>query len=301
MTQSNAASIDYTALKSGGIIMQKDDDFFSVRLKLPGGCISSDQLTKIAEVANKYGRGTVRLTARQGLEIPCVPFEKIEAIRNELSQAGLALGYCGPRFRAVTACSGLPVCRYAIADSQRLAKEIDKIFGGRQLPYKFKATVSGCPNACTKPLENDIGLCGVIQPWLESESCIGCGLCVDICKENALVLQDGKPMLDMSRCVYCGDCIQSCPTDAWKERRKGYAVFAGGKMGRHPRLGEKIADFVDEEHGIGIIQCCLDFYMQHGNKRESFGDLLRRFGIERFKSEILQEESQGVACDKEVH
>ena len=291
MAQPNTAYIDPTALKSGGIIMQKDDDFFAVRLKLPGGCISADQLPKIADLANRYGRGTIRLTARQGVEIPWVRFEEIEAIRKELYQAGLALGYCGPRFRAVTACSGLPICRYAIADSQRLARKIDKIFGGQQLPYKFKATVSGCSNACSKPLENDIGLCGVIQPRLECETCIGCSLCVDICKENALMLFDGKPMLDISRCVHCGDCIQSCPTDAWKEERKGYAVFAGGKMGRHPSLGEKIADFVDEEQGIEIIRRCLDFYLQNGNKRERFGDLLQRFGIERFKSEILKGEA----------
>jgi hypothetical protein len=32
-----APSIDYAALKSGGIIMQKDDDFFAIRLRLPGG------------------------------------------------------------------------------------------------------------------------------------------------------------------------------------------------------------------------------------------------------------------------
>ena len=97
MTQPKNAYLDHTALKSGGVIMQKDDDFFSVRLKLPGGCISSDQLTKIAVVADKYGRGTVRLTARQGLEIPWVPFEKIEAVGDELFQSDLALGYFADR------------------------------------------------------------------------------------------------------------------------------------------------------------------------------------------------------------
>jgi sulfite reductase beta subunit-like hemoprotein len=65
-------SIDYAALKSGGIIMQKDDDFFALRLRLPGGCIASELLPRIAAAAKKYGRGEVRLTARQGIEIPWI-------------------------------------------------------------------------------------------------------------------------------------------------------------------------------------------------------------------------------------
>ena len=178
------------------------------------------------------------------------------------------LGPCGPRFRTVTACPGLPVCRRALADSQSFALQIDRRFGGLQLPDKFKATVSACPNGCSRPLESEIGLCAAVQPRLDPDACIGCDLCVDICKEKALVLQNEKPVLDRNRCILCGDCIQSCPTDACKTEKLGYSVFAEGKMGRHPELGEKIADFVDEVQGVRIIQSCLDFYRQHGNRRE---------------------------------
>lgn len=284
-----AKRIDYAALKSGGIIMQKDDDFYAIRLRLPGGCIPADQLPKVAEVAEKFGRGTVRLTARQGIEIPWISFKEIEAARNELAKEGLALGPCGPRFRTVTACPGLPVCRLALADSQSFAQHIDRKFGGLQLPHKFKTTVSACPNGCSKPRENELGFGAVVQPRLDADACTGCGLCVDICREKALAMQDEKPVLDLSRCILCGDCIQSCPTDAWKTERKGYSVFAGGMMGRHPRLGEKIADFVDEGHGTRIIQRCLDFYREHGKKRERFGDLIQRVGMDEFKAAVLQE------------
>ena len=283
-----APSIDYAALKSGGIIMQKDDDFFAIRLRLPGGSIPADQLPRIAEVARKYGRGEVRLTARAGIEIPWIKFSEIELARKELANAGLALGPCGPRFRTVTACPGLPVCRRALADSQSFARQIDQRFSGLQLPHKFKATVSACPNACSRPLENEIGFCAAAEPELQKDACMGCGLCVDICREKALVLQDGKPLLDGSRCVHCADCMQSCPTDAWKVERMGYAVYAGGKNGRHPTQGEKIAEFVDEEQGMMIIARCLDFYRQHGKKRERLGDMICRIGRDEFKAAVLQ-------------
>ncbi len=291
MTDANPAPcIDYAALKSGGIIMQRDDDLYAIRLRLPGGCISADKLPKIVGVAKKYGRGQVRLTARQGIEIPWIRFKEIEAARRELAEAGLTLGPCGPRFRTVTACPGLPICRLALVDCQSMALKIDQKFSGQLLPHKFKATVSGCPNGCSKPLENEIGLCGVVLPRLEGDNCTGCSLCIDICKEKALQLQDGKPVLDLRRCVQCGDCIQSCPTDAWKVERRGYAVHAGGRMGRHPRLGEKIADFVNEEHAMEIIGRSLDFYKINGHKRERFCDLIHRIGVERFKAAILGQE-----------
>ncbi len=285
----SAPRIDYASLKSGGIIMQKDDDFFAIRLRLPGGCISADLLPRIADVAKTYGQGTVRLTARQGLEIPWIKFGEIEAARRELAEAGLSLGPCGPRFRTVTACSGLPVCRKALSDSLSFAQQIDRKFGGRLLPHKFKATVSACPNGCSKPLENELGFCAAVQPRLNADACMGCGLCADICRESAIRMMSEKPVLDMSLCILCGDCIQSCPTDAWETDRKGYSVFAGGMMGRHPRLGEKIADYVDEKTGIRILQRCLDFYQQRGNKRERFSDLIRRVGIDEFKAAVLQE------------
>ncbi len=269
--------------------MQKDDDFFAIRLRLPGGSIPANQLPRIAEVAKKYGRGEVHLTARAGMEIPWIRFRDIEAARKELAFAGLPLGPCGPRFRTVTACPGLPVCRKALADSQGFARRIDHVFGGLLLPHKFKATVSACPNACSRPLESEIGFCATAEPQLDKDACMGCGLCPDICRENALTIAEGRPALDAERCVLCADCIQSCPTDAWKTKRMGYSVYAGGKMGRHPELASKIADFVDEEQGMRVIQRCLDFYSQHGNKRERFGDLIRRVGIDEFKAAVLQE------------
>lgn len=290
MTASDPSDrVDYASLKSGGIIMQRDDDFFAIRLKLPGGIISADKLARISEVAQRYGQGNVRLTARQGIEIPWIKFEKIEAARKELAVAGLELGPCGARVRTVTACPGLPICRKALEDSQRFARMIDSRFSGLSLPHKFKATVSACPNACSGPLESDIGFCAATKPQLEKKACIGCGLCLDICKEKALILEDGFPMLKKDRCIFCADCIDCCPTGAWKSERSGYTVYAGGRIGRHPILGKKIAEFVDEETGLNLIQRCLEFYRQHGKRGERFGDLITSIGFDRFSGFVFQE------------
>lgn len=61
---------DYAALKKGGFMRQKQKNNFSLRLRVVGGNLTSVQLAKIAEVAEKFGDGHVHMTSRQSVEIP---------------------------------------------------------------------------------------------------------------------------------------------------------------------------------------------------------------------------------------
>ena len=50
-------------LKSGGYIRQRQKDLFTVRLRCPGGRVSLDKLKKIAEVAPKYSKKIMCISA----------------------------------------------------------------------------------------------------------------------------------------------------------------------------------------------------------------------------------------------
>ena len=52
-----AEKVDYAALKKGGFMRQKQKNNFSLRLAVVGGYLTAENLTKIAEVAEKYGEG----------------------------------------------------------------------------------------------------------------------------------------------------------------------------------------------------------------------------------------------------
>jgi len=52
--------IDLNALKAGGFIIQKQANFFSLRLKMPVENIPNERLVKVAEVAQRYGKGYVQ-------------------------------------------------------------------------------------------------------------------------------------------------------------------------------------------------------------------------------------------------
>ena len=101
---------DYALLKKGGFMKQKQKDNFSLRLSVVGGQVSAEQLVAITEVAKKFGHGYVHLTSRQGVEIPFIKLEDIDAVKEELAKGGVTPGVCGPRVRTITACQGAAVC-----------------------------------------------------------------------------------------------------------------------------------------------------------------------------------------------
>lgn len=151
-------AVDYSTLKKGGFMRQKQKNCFSLRLRTVGGHLSAEQLAKIAEVADKYGEGYIHLTSRQGVEIPFIRLEQIDEAKNALEEGSVTPGVCGPRVRTITACQGSAVCPSGCIDTYALAQEIDERYFGRELPHKFKFGITGCQNNCLKAEENDAGI-----------------------------------------------------------------------------------------------------------------------------------------------
>ena len=57
-----AQKVDYAALKKGGYMRQKQKGYGSLRLAVIGGNLTAENIKKVAEVAEKYGRGYVHMT-----------------------------------------------------------------------------------------------------------------------------------------------------------------------------------------------------------------------------------------------
>lgn len=277
-------------LKSGGLMKQKEKDLFSLRLRIVGGFVKSEELVKLSQIANKYGKGYIHLTTRQGIEIPNINFKDFEKVKKELARVELQMGACGPRVRTVTACQG-KVCSHGLIDCLLLAKDIDKqYFGISGYPHKFKIGITGCPNACIKPQENDLGVMGRLKKKFIKEDCNYCGLCAQICPVEAIqVDKDNEELVFYEdKCIGCGDCVYSCPTSAWQKRQEGYKIFVGGKMGKFPKLGIEVFDFVEtRDKTLEIIKKTLEFYKKFGKKNERFRDTLDREGVDKYKEEVL--------------
>ncbi len=273
---------DYKELKKGGMMRQAEAGLFSVRLHVVGGRLATPQLRAIHEAADRYGRGQIHLTSRQGVEIPFVPLESLSALKEFLAPSGVGVGVCGPTVRTVTACQGCRVCPSGVIDSPELAEAVDRELYGKPVPHKFKVGISGCVNNCMKAEENDAGIKGWIEPRWEKSACDFCGICEAVCPTKAIALSagDGELVIDPERCIGCGDCISSCPSAGMLERIRGYRIFAGGKFGRRPSLGRRILGILrTEEEAMAAILAVLDFFRAHGKPRERFGDTLRGTGF----------------------
>jgi dissimilatory sulfite reductase (desulfoviridin) alpha/beta subunit len=280
--------VDYAALKKGGFMRQKQKDTFSMRLKVIGGQVNAEHLRKIGEVAEKYGKGYIHLTSRQGIEVPFIRLGDIEAVKKELAGAGVKVGVCGPRVRTVTACQGSEVCPSAAIETSRLAEELDERYFGRELPHKFKIGITGCKNNCLKAEENDLGIKGSIFPEWQRAACTFCGVCEAVCPPGVVRVDKEKQDLSFKKegCVYCGKCVKSCPANAWAGKN-GYVLSFGGMFGNDIKEGLRLLPIVfDKDQLFKAADVAIHFYQTHGNGGERMGKTLNRVGTADLKKEL---------------
>jgi len=245
-----SGKLDFSTLKTGGIIKQRQKDKFTVRLKCPGGRVPLEKLARIVDVARKYAGDYVHISVRQSIELPYVDYRDIGKIQQELAEVGQEIASCGARVRVPSACAGCEYNPNGIANTQEMTARITEQFFGkkRPLPHKFKMSFSGCPIDCARSSEMDLGFQGAVNPGWDESACTGCRICSHACTEGAIEsdADTGKPVRDPAKCLFCGDCIRSCPTDAWQPQATGWVVRVGGKHGRHPLTGPQIARFVPD-------------------------------------------------------
>lgn len=148
--------------------------------------------------------------------------------------------------------------------------------GPLKLHHEFLISISDCPNGCSRPQIADIGIIGACTPAIGKEPCTSCASCVEACREEAILLQNGSPVIDHSKCLGCGKCIKACPSGTLISEMKGHRILTGGRLGRHPRLAEELSGIHDLSAGLQIIERCLDIYQSHCRKGERFGEILQR-------------------------
>ncbi|WP_290623662.1 MULTISPECIES: nitrite/sulfite reductase [unclassified Archaeoglobus] len=139
-----------------------------LRVKIPGGSLTTEQLRGIAELSDKYGRGYAEITTRQDIQLHWIEAEDALEIFLEMEKLGFTTDLCGQAFSEV--CHGdvrntvcCPLSGKKGYDAYWLVKEITEFFSGNpdyvRLPHKFKIGISTCENNCIREENHDLTLC----------------------------------------------------------------------------------------------------------------------------------------------
>ena len=273
----------------GGIITERDAAYSTVRLRAPAGIFTVDQLRGIATLAKKYGKGEVHSTTRQTLEIPHVKGDTLRKLAKELEKNDTPVGSENDEIVNIIACPGIERCKFANIDTISLAKKIDLKLFGKEMPVKMRIALSGCPNACTSPMLNEIGIIGRVKPLrTDDRICTGCGSCVQYCKENAIRIKDGNSVLDEEKCVECGVCVRSCSFNLLKSEPVHYLIMIGGRRGRHPKIGRNLLTVETEEQVLFVIEMIVDWVYRRAWSGRLLSEQLDEIHFEKFRNEILK-------------
>lgn len=129
---------------------------------IPGDA-SAEQMEAIAELAEAFSFGEIRVSHVQNLVLPHVRQEDLHALWQGLKQHGLATPNVG-LISDIIACPGMDYCALATARSIPVAQRISERFANldRQLDIgTLHVNISGCINACGHHHVGHIGLLGV--------------------------------------------------------------------------------------------------------------------------------------------
>jgi sulfite reductase (NADPH) hemoprotein beta-component len=164
---------------------------FMIRLRIPGGKITSDQWQSIHEISEQYGTGTIKITTRQTIQLHGVFKHQLKPTLQAFNLAKLdSIAACGDVNRNVV-CTAHPQVSHLFEEIHGYADkisslllpktqayyeiwidgemiyqkeaEIDPLYEDRYLPRKFKIAIAIPPSNDVDVFANDIGLIAIVK------------------------------------------------------------------------------------------------------------------------------------------
>ena len=134
-----------------------------VRIKLPAGTITPEQMDMMGYLAETFSRGWGHITTRQNVQVHFVELTRVPELMRQLATVGLtSREACGDTVRNVMACHLAGACPHEHLDVTAWADATFRHFVrnplGQRLPRKFKVNFSGCSTDCGQAMFNDVGV-----------------------------------------------------------------------------------------------------------------------------------------------
>jgi sulfite reductase beta subunit-like hemoprotein len=147
---------------------RQTDDASMLRIKIPQGILTGEQIDAIADVAATYSRGFGHITTRQNIQLHFIRLHDVEPAMRQLAAAGLTTREaCGNSVRNITACPFSGVAADEVFDVTPYSEALTRYFLrhplSAALPRKFKIAFEGCPEDHAYTGIHDIGWRALVQ------------------------------------------------------------------------------------------------------------------------------------------
>ncbi|MCU1369568.1 MAG: sulfite reductase, beta subunit (hemoprotein) [Ilumatobacteraceae bacterium] len=134
-----------------------------LRVRVPYGGVTPEQLDMFGRIADEYSRGWGHITTRQNVQLHYVPLERVPDAMRDLGRVGLTTREaCGDAVRNVMGCHLAGACPQEHLDITQWAEAANRHFLrnpiAQRLPRKFKINFSGCETDCGQAMFNDVGV-----------------------------------------------------------------------------------------------------------------------------------------------
>ena len=146
-----------------GVYDDRQRNRFMLRVRIPGGRISADQLDAVAGIIRDFGNGWEghtepdrfgEITTRQDIQVHWVEFPQLPEIWRRLDEVGMTSAQaCGDSMRNPTACAADGADARGVLSVAPLLEEFRTFARDEEsltafLPRKWKVVVTGCPTDC---------------------------------------------------------------------------------------------------------------------------------------------------------
>ena len=240
-------------------------DYSMVRIKVPGGEITPEQLEKIASLSEAFSIGSAHVSTRQNIQLHWVQLEDVSEVMRGLVEVGLTTREaCGNTVRNVMCSHFAGVCPREAFDATPYAKAIARFLLRnpmcQNLPRKFKINFSCCDDHGLVRVA-DIGLVPTVKKLSSSSS-----------SSSTMMTTENS-----------GETI------------RGFKIYLGGGLGAASFIGHLLEEFTPEHRLLATCMATIRLFDRHGNRenmaRNRMRYLVHEMGWERFQKMVLKERS----------
>ncbi|WP_436346543.1 nitrite/sulfite reductase [Natronorubrum sp. FCH18a] len=258
--EERAGGGEWERLKWAGMYAQKQEGYFMIRTKVPGGKLTPEQAEVIGEVTDDlavapeeyggeeqnelWGDAYLDITTRQDIQKHWIRVEDVPEMWDRYDEVGLTtVQGCGDSARNVLGCPAAGLDDHECFNAQPVIEAVSDFFTNNReyanLPRKFKMTITGCAHDCAQSQINDIGL-------------------VPAKKEI-----NGEYLY-------------------------GFHARVGGGLSDGPRMGSELDAFVQPEHAVEFCRAVAQTFKEIGD-RNNRGVCRMRYLVEQLGPEKFEE------------